>query len=168
MARPLKRGGVMIFHPENFAEAEHWVGAKARNLEQRFVTHPIANPFVFRDGSKVKPGNCWRKRLTLRIDRHDRLCKAGDGNAFDGFWMVQLRDSGPDRSTGRFPKGAGFEIRPVRPWMRPRGRFGYLGDDDSCAIESETFEVSGPHIESKDQVMVKHRAWVCGYRENAS
>jgi hypothetical protein len=93
----------------------------------------------------------------LRIDRHDRLREAGDGNAFDGFAVLQLRDDGPDRSTGRLPKEARFEIGPTRPWVRLRGGFRPLGDDGSRVIEGETFEVSGSHIESKNQVMVWHR-----------
>jgi hypothetical protein len=40
--------------------------------------------------------------------------------------------------------------------MRPRGRFGPLRKDGSCGIKGDTFEVGGPHIESKDKVMVKH------------
>ena len=126
----------MILYPENFAQREHWIGRDARNLEQSFVTNPSADPFVFREGPKVKPRDSRSQRLALRIDRNDRLREARDSNAFDSFAVLLLGDHGPDGLTGRVPNGTGFEIRPAWLWMGPRSGFACLGDDVSALIES--------------------------------
>ena len=129
---------------------------QARYLEQSFVTNPVTDPFVLRDRSQVIPRDRLRAWLTCRIDWNDRLCKARDGDAFDCVAVPELRDHSPNRSRRRLPDSIGFEISPAGLRMRSWSRFRSLGDDVSGLIESETLDIRGAHIDSKNQVVVLH------------
>jgi hypothetical protein len=47
-------------------------------LKCRLQAHPVPEPFKLRNRAEVKPRDGWRRRLTLRIDRHERLREPGD------------------------------------------------------------------------------------------